>query len=469
MSARKSVPYLFYGQTTSLCEDCLALVPAKILIEDEQVWYQKRCPQHGVQKTLVSTDATYWKRCKDFLKPGDRPLSPQTRTERGCPFDCGLCPDHEQHSCVALVEVTEACNLKCPVCYANSSPARTSHRSMKQIEAMLDALVASEGEPDVVQISGGEPTVHPQILDILRLARSKPIKHLMINTNGVRIARERDFVAQLTDFMPGFEVYLQFDALDDSALQVIRGANLTRIRRQALDNLEAAGISTTLVVTVKGGVNDQAVCDIVDFALGYQCVRGVNFQPVQDAGRNPGFDKQHHRVMLSDIRRRLIDGSGVFGEDDIIPLPCNPEYIAIGYCLRHGRELTPITSLIPQDEFVGTVPNSIAFEKSPELKRRLFDLLSLSGNPNNTPDRLESLLCCLPSFPVPENLGYKDIFRVTIVQFLDRFNFCLGGVKRSCIHIVHPDGRIIPFDTYNLFYRGEREIRAAEAAMAASP
>ena len=469
MSARKSVPYLFYGQTTSLCEDCLALVPAKILIEDEQVWYQKRCPQHGVQKTLVSTDATYWKRCKDFLKPGDRPLSPQTRTERGCPFDCGLCPDHEQHSCVALVEVTEACNLKCPVCYANSSPARTSHRSMKQIEAMLDALVASEGEPDVVQISGGEPTVHPQILDILRLARSKPIKHLMINTNGVRIARERDFVAQLTDFMPGFEVYLQFDALDDSALQVIRGANLTRIRRQALDNLEAAGISTTLVVTVKGGVNDQAVCDIVDFALGYQCVRGVNFQPVQDAGRNPGFDKQHHRVMLSDIRRRLIDGSGVFGEDDIIPLPCNPEYIAIGYCLRHGRELTPITSLIPQDEFVGTVPNSIAFEKSPELKRRLFDLLSLSGNPNNTPDRLESLLCCLPSFPVPENLGYKDIFRVTIVQFLDRFNFCLSGVKRSCIHIVHPDGRIIPFDTYNLFYRGEREIRAAEAAMAASP
>ncbi len=468
MLARKSAPYLFYGQTTSLCEDCLALVPAKILIEDEQVWYQKRCPQHGVQKTLVSTDAAYWKRCKDFLKPGDRPLSPQTRTERGCPIDCGLCPDHEQHSCVALVEVTEACNLKCPVCYANSSPARTSHRSMEQIEAMLDAVVASEGEPDVVQISGGEPTVHPQILDILRLARSKPIKHLMINTNGVRIALEPDFVAQLTDLMPGFEVYLQFDALDDSALQVIRGSNLTRIRRQALDNLEAAGISTTLVVTVKGGVNDQAVCDIVDFALDYQCVRGVNFQPVQDAGRNPGFDKQHHRVMLSDIRRRLIDGSGVFGEDDIIPLPCNPEYIAIGYCLRHGRELTPITSLIPQDEFVGTVPNSIAFEKSPELQRRLFDLLSLSGNPNNTPDRLESLLCCLPSFPVPDKLGYKHIFRVTIVQFLDRFNFCLGGVKRSCIHIVHPDGRIIPFDTYNLFYRDERERRVAEAAMAAS-
>ena len=117
---------------------------------------------------------------------------------------------------------------------------------------------------------------------------------------------------------------------------------------------------------------------------------------------------------------------------------------------------------------MGTVPNSIAFEKSPELQRRLFDLLSLSGNPENTPDRLESLLCCLPSFPVPDKLGYEHIFRVTIVQFLDRFNFCLGGVKRSCIHIVHPDGRIIPFDTYNLFYRGEREIRAAEAAMAAS-
>jgi tetraether lipid synthase len=122
---RRSRPYVFWGQTQSLCETCLKLVPAKIQIRGDEVWYEKRCKQHGVQTTLISTDAAYWRRCKEFIKPGDRPLSFQHHTEFGCPFDCGLCPDHEQHSCLALIEITEHCNLTCPVCFAESSPARS--------------------------------------------------------------------------------------------------------------------------------------------------------------------------------------------------------------------------------------------------------------------------------------------------------------------------------------------------------
>jgi len=121
---RKSRPYIFWGQTQSLCETCLKLVPTKIQILDNEVWYEKRCREHGVQSTLVSTDAAYWRLCKDFIKPGDRPLQFQHRTEFGCPYDCGLCPDHEQHSCLALIEITEHCNLTCPVCFADSAPAR---------------------------------------------------------------------------------------------------------------------------------------------------------------------------------------------------------------------------------------------------------------------------------------------------------------------------------------------------------
>src|SRR4051794_10844108 len=113
---RKSRPYIFWGQTQSLCETCLKLVPAKIQILDNEVWYEKRCKEHGVQSTLVSTDAAYWRLCKDFIKPGDRPLAFHRHTEFGCPYDCGLCPDHEQHSCLALIEITEHCNLTCPVC-----------------------------------------------------------------------------------------------------------------------------------------------------------------------------------------------------------------------------------------------------------------------------------------------------------------------------------------------------------------
>lgn len=462
---RRSRPYVFWGQTTSLCETCLSLVPAKIEIRDDEVWYEKNCKRHGVHWTLISSDAAYWKRCKDYIKPGDRPLALQSTTEFGCPYDCGLCPDHEQHSCLAIIEINEHCNLTCPVCFADSSPARTSHLPIAAIERMLDALVASEGEPDLVQLSGGEPTLHPDFFAVLEAVRSRPIRHVMINTNGVRIARDPDFVAQLAQDKRGLEIYLQFDSLKRDALMHLRGADLRRVREQALENLERHGVSTTLVVTVKRGVNDDEIGAIVQHALDWRCVRGVTFQPVQDAGRNDGFEKDD-RVVLSDIRRRVIEDGGTFAADDMIPLPCNPETISIGYGIRNGRSVLPVTSLVARDELIAVMPNTINFEKQTILRERFLELFSLSSGPSNTTDRLTEFLCCLPQVQAPAGLSYENVFRVAVVQFMDRFNFCVGGVKRSCIHFVTPLGRIIPFDTYNLLYRDGR-IDGIRAAMRA--
>jgi uncharacterized radical SAM superfamily Fe-S cluster-containing enzyme len=462
---RKSRPYIFWGQTTSLCETCLALVPTKIQIRENQVWYEKRCERHGTHSTLISTDAAYWRLCKDYIKPGDRPLAFQSHTEFGCPYDCGLCPDHEQHSCLALIEINENCNLSCPVCFADSSPARGRHLPLPVIERMLDALVASEGEPDLVQLSGGEPTLHPDFFAVLDAVRARPVRHVMINTNGLRLSQESDFVARLAEDKRGLEIYLQFDSLERDALMELRGADLRRVRQQALENLERHNVSTTLVVTVKGGVNDSEIGAIVRHALTWRCVRGVTFQPVQDAGRNQNFDKSH-RVVLSDIRRRIVEDSGVFGDGDMVPLPCNPETISIGYGLRHDAAVLPVTSLIPREEFIAIAPNAITFEKYPALREKFVELFSLSSGANNASERLAELLCCLPKVTVPSGLGYENVFRVAVVQFMDRFNFCLAGVKRSCIHFVTPNGQIIPFDTYNLFYRNDRVagIRADLAA-----
>jgi 7,8-dihydro-6-hydroxymethylpterin dimethyltransferase len=450
---RKPRPYIFLGQTTSLCETCLVLVPAKILEEGGAVYYLKRCATHGVQKTLISSEASYWKRCRDFLKPGDVPLKFHTRIDQGCPYDCGLCPDHEQHSCLALIEVNEHCNLECPTCFASSSPARTEQRSLAQIETMLDLLVESEGQPDLLQISGGEPTLHPQILDIIRAAKSRPIRHVMLNTNGLRLAADPDFVAALAEMKRGFEVYLQFDALSASALRTIRGADLRRVRERALDALDRTGISTTLVCVIRKGVNDGEIGDVLRHAQERACVRGVTFQPVQDAGRNDGFDPRENRIVLSEIRRAIIDQWGVFGEDDLIPLPCNPEAISIGYGMRVGGEVRPLTHLFPQEALVQAAPNSVTFESKPEMRQLLVELLSLSCAGQQSANVLREVLCCLPLVEAPPEIGYDRVFRVTVVSFLDRFNFCLAGVKRSCIHFVTGDGRIIPFDTYNMFHR----------------
>lgn len=462
----RSRPYIFWGQTTSLCETCLRLVPAKIEIRDQEVWYQKHCPQHGAHRTLISTDAAYWKLCKDYIKPGDRTLQLQSHTDYGCPYDCGLCPDHEQHSCVALIEINEHCNLICPVCFADSSPARSQHLPLATIERMLDTLVASEGEPDLVQISGGEPTLHPDLFAILAAVRARPIRHVMINTNGLRLAREPDFAAQLAEQKRGLEIYLQFDSLERDALMNLRGADLRSVRRQALENLERHGLSTTLVVTVKRGVNDDEIGTIVRHALEWRCVRGVTFQPVQDAGRNENFEKNRDRMLLSEIRERVVRDAGVFAADDVIPLPCNPEAISIAYGLRNGNAVVPVMSLIPREQLIASLPNAITFEKQPALLRKFMELFSLSSGSENATGRVAELLCCLPQVVMPPGLSYENIFRVVIIQFMDRFNFCVGGVKRSCIHFVTPAGQIIPFDTYNLFYRDGR-IGAIRAAMEA--
>ena len=450
-------PYLYYELSNSICTTCYRKVEAKIVFQGDRVYMHKRCPRHGFEKVLISTDIEYYKRSRLTLKPGQLPVKFNTPIRYGCPYDCGLCPDHEQHSCLTLVEITDACNLACPICYAESGPHRQTHRSMEQVEFMLDCVVRNEKEPDIVQISGGEPTIHPQFFEILDAARRRPIKHLMVNTNGVRIAQEPEFAKRLADYLPGFELYLQFDSLKEGPLRDLRGADLRRIRHQALENLNKYNISTTLVVTVKKDSNDGELGRIIDFALKQPCVRGVTFQPIQAAGRLENFDAVRDRLTLAEVRQNILAQSDVFKAEDIIPVPCHPDALAMGYALKLGAKTVPLTSMIDPQVLLQGEGNTIVYERDPKLRDHVFKLFSTSHSPESATASLKQLLCCLPMVQVPGAMTYDKVFRVLIIQFMDAQNFDVRSVKKSCIHIVHPDGRIIPFDTFNLFYRDEKE------------
>ena len=332
-------PYLFYDVAISICSTCYRRVDAKIVFEDGKVWMLKRCPQHGHARVLVADDVDYYRRSREvFIKTPEQPMVYNTPVKYGCPYDCGLCPDHEQHSCLTLVEICDACNLTCPICYAGSGQHRTEFRTLEQIEAMLDCVVRNEKEPDVVQISGGEPTLHPDFFRVLEMCKERPIRHLMVNTNGIRIAQDEEFAERLAEFMPQFEIYLQFDSLRREPLMQLRGADLRSIREKALERLNRLGISTTLVVTVERGVNDGELGAIVDFALQQPAVRGVTFQPVQQAGRVQGFESKQHRLTLTEVRRRILEQTSVFRPEDLIPVPCHPDALAMAYALKIGSE-----------------------------------------------------------------------------------------------------------------------------------
>jgi uncharacterized radical SAM superfamily Fe-S cluster-containing enzyme len=472
-------PYLFYDTAVSLCGTCFRRVDAKIVFEDEKVFMLKRCPQHGFQRVLMADDVDYYRRCREvFLKPPEMPQHYNTPVKYGCPYDCGLCPEHEQHSCLSLLEITDVCNLNCPICYAGSGTHRTTHRSLEQVVKMLDMIVGNEMEPDIVQISGGEPTTHPQFFEILDAAKQRPIKHLMVNTNGVRIATEPGFAERLATYMPKFELYLQFDSMERDPLMQLRGADLRSVRMKALERLNALGVSTTLVVTVERGVNDGELGAMVDFALQQPCVRGVTFQPVQQAGRLQGYSAAEHRLTLTEVRRRILEQTDVFKAEDIIPVPCHPDSLAMGYALKLAGGVTPLTSMIPPEVLINGASNTIIYEQdagirehlkanpglllkaaSNPVKEGLFKLFSTNHSPQSQASTLRELLCCLPQVLQPKDLTYSNLFRVLIVQFIDADSFDLRSIRKTCIHIAHPDGeRLIPFDTFNMFYRDELEV-----------
>ncbi|ATB38832.1 molybdenum cofactor biosynthesis protein MoaA [Cystobacter fuscus] len=451
-------PYLFYDTAISICSTCYQRVEGKILFADGRVLLQKRCPRHGFERVLLADDVDYYKRSREiFIKPPEQPLRYNTPIRYGCPYDCGLCPDHEQHSCLTLVELTDHCNLRCPICYAESGPERQTHRSFEKVVSMLDAVVANEGEPDVVQLSGGEPTLHPDFFRILEEARARPIRHLMVNTNGIRIAKDEAFAEKLATYRKGLEVYLQFDSFEREPLMALRGADLRSVRQQALERLNALDVSTTLVVTLKKGLNDGEIGRILDFAVQQPCVRGVTFQPVQEAGRLEGYDPARDRLTLTEVRRRILEQTRLFSPEDLIPVPCHPDSLCMGYALKHEGQVVPLTRFVPPELLVEGGRNTIVYEKDTDLQKRLFQLFSTNHSPQSSSRSLSDLLCCLPQVQVPGELTYRNVFRVLIMQFIDAQAFDLRSVKKSCVHIAHPDGRIIPFDTYNLFYRDDLE------------
>jgi uncharacterized radical SAM superfamily Fe-S cluster-containing enzyme len=454
-------------------------VEGKIVFQEGNVYLLKRCADHGSERVLIADDIDYYRRCREiFIKPPEMPQVYNTPVKWGCPYDCGLCTDHEQHSCLTLLEICDYCNLRCPICYAASGPERQQYRDVRQVEKMLDAIVRNEGHPDVVQLSGGEPTCHPDFFKIVEMAKARPIRHLMVNTNGVRIAQEEDFVKRLADCKEDFEVYLQFDSFERDPLIQLRGADLRRIREDALEKLNRYGISTNLVVTLKKGLNDHEIGKTIDYALQQPCIRGVTFQPIQDAGRTENFSPATDRLTLTEVRRKILEQTKVFRPEDVIPVPCHPDSLAMAYALKLDGKVIPLTSMISPQVLISGASNTILYEQEPAVRDGLFKLFATNHSPESSAGTLRELLCCLPKVWIPDDdvpghlgptvpsapaeqssaaLNYENIFRVIIMQFIDAHSFDVRSVKKTCVHIVHPDGRLIPFDTYNLFYRDDLE------------
>lgn len=447
------------AETTALCPECLIVLDALTVERDGAVWLERTCPDHGPVSTLVLSDAAWWRWSRKFLREGRRPTHHATSTVEGCPWDCGMCPEHAQHACVTVLEITEACNLTCPACFAGEAHAR--HRSEADVEGMLAGLLAAEGgTADVVMLSGGEPTLHPRLLAILDRLKASPVRYVILNTNGLRIARDPSLAEELAarDVL----VYLQLDGFSEETHRVLRGRpDLLEPKLEALARLTGAGVRVVVVATVID-VNLGELGELVRFAAAQPAVRAVSLQPQFGEGRHVAFDPTR-RVTLTDVIDAVGTTSGIFARDDFVPVPCcDPMCTAAAYGWRTDGEVTPVTRLVPVETYLDYLTNtampnlSEAFASDVAEMRAVLERLWSKSSPAGSDRQLEAFLCaCEPLAVELDRIGDLpgEVFAVTVEGFLDRWNFDVGRVSRCCVSEALPDGRIIPFCAYNTLYR----------------
>jgi uncharacterized radical SAM superfamily Fe-S cluster-containing enzyme len=447
---RQDADFIFHEFTRSVCPLCLRGVDAQVLLRDNRVFMRKRCPEHGWFEALISADAEAYVASARFNKPGSIPLGWSTEVRAGCPWDCGLCPEHKQHICVALIEVNSGCNLGCPVCFANAGPG--FNLTLPEVESMLDRLVALEGNPEVVQFSGGEPTIHPLILDFVAAAQARGIPHVMINTNGVRIAADDAFLAALAELRPS--IYLQFDGLQLATHLTLRGQDLREVKARALDRLHAAGLDVVLVAAIERHVNEHELGDLVRFGLGHPAVRGVAFQPVTHVGRHPDFDPMQ-RMTIPDVVAGLVAQSeGMLHPADFVPVPCCfPTCQTNTYLYLSDEGVVPLPRVLSVDDYLDYVTNRAVPDLTPlkpDIRHALEALWSASAVPG-TAALLGRFRCAGDECLVLGNdVALKQrLFQISIKDFMDAWTFNVKQVMKCCVGVLVPDGRLIPFCAYN--------------------
>jgi uncharacterized radical SAM superfamily Fe-S cluster-containing enzyme len=445
--------------TESICPFCLRRLPASRVSRGRDVHLRKTCPDHGDFSTVIwrgSPDFAGWVRPKTPTPP-DRPL---TQVDRGCPFDCGLCPDHRQTSCCVLLEVTQRCDLRCRICFADAGHGRTydtsGDPSLQRIEGWYRRLLETGG-PVNVQLSGGEPTLRDDLPEIISLGRRLGFGFFQLNTNGLRLARDRDYVHRLAD--AGLStVFLQFDSIRDDVHRRLRGRALTARKAAAIERCAEVGVGVVLVPTVVPGVNDQDLGSLVEYAVQLlPDVRGVHLQPVSYFGRYPAPPRDEDRITLPEIMRAIESGTGGRIRASSFAPPGGENAL----CSFHGNFVAmPDGELIPlsrNPSASGCCPTPVPAAQGADQSRRT--VARLWGAPRQLiPLQAVDQQPACPQTARPSLGGWDTLlerarthtFSISGMAFQDAWNLDLERLRDCYIHEVSPDGGIIPFCAYNL-------------------
>lgn len=469
--------------TRSICPDCRAGIEAAIFSEAGRVYIEKDCPSHGRFRDLYWSDVQSFERAERFRSDGQGVDHPRTQERQGCPLDCGLCPKHMSETNLGIIDVTNRCNLVCPICFANAAATGSVYEpAPEQVLSMLRNLRSHRAlAAPAVQFSGGEPTLREDLPELIRMAKRAGFQNVQVNTNGIRLAESPDYIRTLMS--AGLDtVYLQFDGLTADVYAYTRGRDLVETKRRAVEHCRRAGMrSVVLVVTLIKGINSGQLGDIIRFAAdNFDVVRCVNVQPISFAGRVRDDKLETWRMTIPDFMACVeAQTGGRIRAADFYPVPCEvpiaravgalkkeryPEFTAHPHCgaatyfFPRGGEIVAINRDVDVEKILASLKTVAATAARGRRWRATLQLLGALRHVKS--GWLRKFLWPLlrkGSFEALADIHYQLVL-LSCMHFMDVHNFDRERVRRCVIHYALPDGRIIPFCSYNnLGYRQEIE------------
>lgn len=432
--------------TESLCPVCLQKIAARHVLVNEDIYMQKTCEKHGDFSTIIwrgQSEPHYfsWKKNK-------WPVHPQkclTEVEKECPYDCGLCAEHRQQTCCALLEVTQRCNLNCNVCFASSGGA-IDDPSFAKIREWLEILIEA-GKP-FIHISGGEPTVRNDLPEIIRMAEEMGFPYIQLNTNGLRLSQEPDYVKELKQ--AGLSsVFMQFDGTTDEIHRQLRGRDLLAVKENAIKNCADNNLGIVLVPTIVPGVNMDNIGEIIRFGLSkVPDVRGIHFQPVSYFGRYPAPPLNNQRVTLPEVIREIDNQTGgKFKIEHFAPSGCDHARCGFhgDFVVMPNGSIKPLTAKKEEGCCCSKITDASGVEKNRNFVARRWVRESSQTNRSLIQldykmDEMDIFIARLKSHG----------FTITGMAFQDCWNIDLERLRECSLHVLSPEGKIIPFCVYNI-------------------
>jgi len=467
-------------ETTSLCKICKNAVPARVVADARgEVWMRKRCEAHGEQEARLSTSADWYEKTRAIAPKEARPAHERREIEHGCPFDCGPCASHTQKIRLPVVTITSACDLDCPICYVHNKNDGAFHMSREEFGRVLDHLVGDHGgDLDILNLTGGEPLLHPHLLELIEMARERGIHRVSVCSNGVKLARDERLVEKLGAL--GARIALSFDTFDKHVDHALQGAHLVDLKRKVLGLLDKHGVDTTLIPVMTRGYNDHEVGEIIKYGLELSCVRHLEIHTITYTGQGGvAFDRSGRISMLEVLEQIEKTTGGMLRVSDFVPSPsAHALCYQIAYLLmdEEGGPPLPFLRFMDRETMYACLEDHLYLEPGPRLERALQDAIDhvwTRGEPGDERalrmlDRLVRRL-----FPPGKPLSPAEALRegeraakaVYIHSHMDEETFDVERAYQCCDSNCYADGRSIPVCNYNVLYR-DKEARFMNAPKA---